>query len=82
MDSVEVDFKAKTATVTMKTGTLDKAAIEKAFKDKKYSYTVSSFEKKGAKKVPGSSPSIAEEGFICPLTGEILPCPDCCPLSK
>ena len=21
-------------------------------------------------------------GYICPLTGEELPCPDCCPLKK
>jgi hypothetical protein len=23
----------------------------------------------------------AEEGYICPLTGEELPCPKCCPLN-
>lgn len=22
------------------------------------------------------------EGYICPLTGEELPCPSCCPLNK
>jgi hypothetical protein len=22
------------------------------------------------------------EGFVCPITGEELPCPDCCPLNK
>jgi hypothetical protein len=22
------------------------------------------------------------EGYTCPLTGEILPCPKCCPLNK
>ncbi|MBI1904140.1 MAG: hypothetical protein HYS13_23845 [Planctomycetia bacterium] len=22
------------------------------------------------------------EGYICPLTGEELPCPKCCPLNK
>jgi hypothetical protein len=22
------------------------------------------------------------EGFICPVTGEELPCPNCCPLNK
>lgn len=23
-----------------------------------------------------------EEGYTCPLTGEQLPCPKCCPLNK
>ena len=22
------------------------------------------------------------DGFVCPITGETLPCPKCCPLSK
>ena len=22
-----------------------------------------------------------EQGYACPLTGETLPCPDCCPLN-
>ena len=24
---------------------------------------------------------VETEGYICPLTGEDLPCPNCCPLS-
>ena len=24
----------------------------------------------------------SEQGFICPVTGEELPCPNCCPLNK
>lgn len=24
----------------------------------------------------------SEEGYICPATGERLPCPNCCPLKK
>ena len=23
----------------------------------------------------------SETGYVCPLTGETLPCPDCCPLN-
>ena len=23
-----------------------------------------------------------EGGYVCPLTGEVLPCPNCCPLNK
>lgn len=23
-----------------------------------------------------------EKGYVCPATGELLPCPNCCPLSK
>ncbi len=23
-----------------------------------------------------------EAGFVCPITGEVLPCPKCCPLNK
>ena len=26
--------------------------------------------------------SSAESTFVCPLTGEELPCPNCCPLTK
>ena len=22
-----------------------------------------------------------EAGYVCPLTGEVLPCPNCCPLN-
>lgn len=22
------------------------------------------------------------EGYTCPITGEVLPCPNCCPLKK
>lgn len=25
---------------------------------------------------------MAEQGYICPATGEELPCPKCCPLNK
>ncbi len=24
----------------------------------------------------------AETGFVCPTTGEVLPCPKCCPLNQ
>jgi hypothetical protein len=24
----------------------------------------------------------AGEGFVCPLTGEELPCPNCCPVNR
>lgn len=36
VEKVEVDFKAKTATITMKSGTLDKAGVEKALTAKGY----------------------------------------------
>lgn len=35
--------------------------------------------------VYGTTPKVgskAEPGFICPVTGEDLPCPMCCPLGK
>lgn len=49
VESVEVDFKAKTATVTMKAGkTWAKTDAEAALKGSQYS--VSSFDKKDAKK--------------------------------
>lgn len=25
---------------------------------------------------------VSEEGYVCPATGERLPCPNCCPLKK
>lgn len=28
---------------------------------------------------PNSDPSA---GYICPVTGEVLPCPNCCPLNN
>lgn len=28
------------------------------------------------------SMSAVAAGYICPLTGETLPCPDCCPLNQ
>ncbi len=28
-----------------------------------------------------AGPQQAEEPFVCPLTGEELPCPKCCPLN-
>ena len=49
MENVETDLKAKTATVTMKTGTLQRAAVVKALGDTKYE--VSSF----APKAPAAS---------------------------
>lgn len=30
----------------------------------------------------GAEKPQANAGYICPLTGEELPCPDCCPLKK
>ena len=24
----------------------------------------------------------SEEGYVCPATGEVLPCPNCCPLKE
>jgi hypothetical protein len=30
----------------------------------------------------GVSMSAVSTGYICPLTGEELPCPDCCPLNQ
>jgi len=29
-----------------------------------------------------ATPDEAESGFICPVTGEELPCSNCCPLNK
>ena len=53
VESVDVDLKAKTATVVMKTGkTISKDVIEKAFKDNKHPYGVTSFDKKSAKMPP------------------------------
>ena len=27
-----------------------------------------------------ATPKVAKvDGYICPLTGQVLPCPDCCP---
>jgi hypothetical protein len=26
--------------------------------------------------------NVAEPGFVCPITGDVLPCPKCCPLNK
>jgi len=28
------------------------------------------------------SAQVAEQGYLCPVTGEELPCPYCCPLNK
>ena len=25
---------------------------------------------------------VASDGFVCPITGEELPCPNCCPLNQ
>jgi hypothetical protein len=30
----------------------------------------------------GADPAPAKEAYICPLTGEKLPCPECCPIKK
>ena len=30
----------------------------------------------------GGKEAQAKEGFTCPVTGEELPCPKCCPLNK
>jgi hypothetical protein len=27
------------------------------------------------------APTQAPSGYVCPLTGEVLPCPNCCPLN-
>jgi hypothetical protein len=27
-------------------------------------------------------PQVTDAGFICPLTGETLPCPNCCPAKQ
>ena len=24
----------------------------------------------------------SEDGYVCPATGEVLPCPNCCPLKQ
>jgi hypothetical protein len=32
--------------------------------------------------VYAKSVQTASEGFVCPLTGETLPCPKCCPLNQ
>jgi hypothetical protein len=29
-----------------------------------------------------NSAAEGDEGYVCPLTGETLPCPNCCPLNK
>jgi len=31
---------------------------------------------------PGQPQQAAAEGYTCPLTGEELPCPRCCPLNQ
>jgi hypothetical protein len=30
----------------------------------------------------GKSQAAQAEGYVCPLTGEELPCPNCCPLNR
>lgn len=32
--------------------------------------------------VVGSDASSADAGYLCPLTGDELPCPDCCPINS
>jgi hypothetical protein len=29
-----------------------------------------------------AKPSQPKAGYVCPLTGEVLPSPECCPLNK
>jgi len=40
----------------------------------------------GCASVPAKSQTVSmgatSGGFICPLTGEVLPCPKCCPLNN
>lgn len=31
---------------------------------------------------PDVAMGLAGEGYVCPLTGETLPCPKCCPLNS
>jgi len=33
-------------------------------------------------KQPPKTPQNTKAGYICPITGEELPCPNCCPLNK
>ena len=28
------------------------------------------------------APTQVAEGYTCPMTGDVLPCPNCCPLNK
>ena len=32
--------------------------------------------------VDKTEPTVAESGYTCPITGEELPCPNCCPLNQ
>ena len=62
VDKVVVDFKAKTATVSMKAGkTLAKDTVEKALKDK--GYGVTSFDKKDAKKPSETAYAVGVSGM-------------------
>ena len=62
VEKVDVDFKAKTATVTMKAGkSLTKDAVEKAFKGS--AYGVSSFDKKKDDKKPGDAYAVGVSGM-------------------
>lgn len=34
----------------------------------------------GSTGITTGAAAVGSDGFVCPLTGETLPCPDCCPL--
>jgi hypothetical protein len=36
----------------------------------------------GNQKASEPASQVASEGYICPATGEELPCPNCCPLKN
>ena len=33
-------------------------------------------------RTPDEVQQTSEEGYVCPATGEVLPCPNCCPLKQ
>lgn len=35
-----------------------------------------------ASKQRDAKPDQVKAGYVCPITGEVLPCPKCCPLNK
>ena len=36
----------------------------------------------GSAQAPQKNASTTDSGYVCPLTGETLPCPGCCPANK
>jgi hypothetical protein len=34
------------------------------------------------RQAPAKQAKVATSGYVCPLTGEKLPCPNCCPLNQ